>query len=70
MTIKQILKELNDNIEDVYFRFDIGFYLKSGMNGTFLIPTIEISKTGKYLEITIWILSACIHFTLSKEHYS
>lgn len=69
MTFKQILKEIINNINDIYFKVCIGFTLTSCTNGWFIIPTIELNKCGKYFEINIWILCACLYFTISKQSY-
>ena len=53
MKIKEVIKEIKNNIENTYFRIDIGFGFTSGSNGCFLIPTIELFKSSKYFEITI-----------------
>lgn len=68
MKIKEILKGINDNIADYYIRMDISFSFTSGFNGIFLIPTIELSKTNKYFSISIWILSAYLDITFSREN--
>lgn len=69
MKIKEILKGINDNIADYYLKIDISFSFTSGFNGIFIIPTIELNKTGKYFEITIWVLSAYLSINFSKESY-
>lgn len=68
MKIKEILKGINDNIADYYIRMDISFSFTSGFNGIFLIPTIELTKCNKYFSISIWILSAYIDITFSREN--
>lgn len=70
MKTKEIIKEIKDNIENTYFRMDVGFGFTSGNNGCFLIPTIEFYKSSKYFEITIWIFCSYFSITLSKEHYN
>lgn len=70
MKIKEIIKEIKNNIENTYFRINIGFGFTSVINGCFLIPTIELCKNSKYFEITIWIFCSYFSITLSKEHYN
>lgn len=70
MKIKEAIKEIKNNIENTYFRIDIGFGFTSGGNGCFLIPTIELFKSSKYFGITIWIFCSYFNITLSKEHYN
>ena len=69
MKTKEIIKEIKNNIENTYFRINIGFGFTSVINGCFLIPTIELYKNSKYFEITIWIFCSYFSITLSKEHY-
>lgn len=56
MKIKEAIKGIADNIENTYFRMDFSFMFKSGNNGCFLIPTIEIDKHRKFYNICIYIL--------------
>lgn len=70
MKIKEAIKEIKNNIENTYFRIDVGFGFISGGNGCFLIPTIELCKSSKYFEINIWIFCSYFSITLSKEHYN
>ena len=69
MTIKEIIKEINDKISDTYFQIHIGFTFQSSTNGWFLIPTIEIYKNSKHFEVNIWIMSFCLYIIMSKESY-
>lgn len=69
MKTKEAIKEIKDNIENTYFRMDVGFGFTSGNNGYFLIPTVELYKSSKCFEIFIWIFCSYFSFTLSKEHY-
>lgn len=70
MKTKKLLKKIKNNIENIYFRIDIGFGFTSVINGCFLIPTIELFKNSKHFEITIWIFCSYVSITLSKEHYN
>lgn len=70
MKIKEAIKEIKNNIENTYFRIDVGFGFTSGGNGCFLIPTIELCKSSKYFEINIWIFCSYFSITLSKEYYN
>lgn len=70
MKTKEVIKKIKNNIENTYFRIDIGFFFTSGNNGCFLIPTVELCKSNKYFEITIWIFCSCFSITLSKEYYN
>ena len=70
MKTKEAIKKIKDNIENNYFRIDIGFGFKSVINGYFLIPTIELSKNSKSFEIIIWIFCSYFSIILSKEHYN
>lgn len=69
MKLKQILQEINNNIADYYLKIAVSFSFYSGFNGIFLIPTVEIVKTNKFLTINLWILSAYFAITFSKESY-
>ena len=70
MKTKEAIKEIKNNIENTYFRIDVGLGFTSGSNGCFLIPTIELCKSSKYFGITIWIFCSYFNITLSKEHYN
>lgn len=70
MKIKDALKKIKNNIQDSYIRLDISFMFKSGSNGFFLIPTIELCKSTKYFEINIWIFYSCFILVFSKESYN
>lgn len=67
MTFKQIFKEIENNISNTYFRLDFGFI--PSIDGFYLIPTIEISKTSKFFELNVMIFNSCFTFTLSKNKY-
>lgn len=69
MKIKEAIKGITDNIENTYFRMDFSFMFKSGNNGCFLIPTIELGKSTRFFEINIWIFCSVFTFVFSKEHY-
>ena len=70
MKTKEAIKKIKDNIENNYFRIDIGFGFTSAINGFFIIPTIELFKNSESFQITIWIFCSYFSITLSKEHYN
>lgn len=69
MKIKEKLNKICNNISDTYFRIDFGFMPTTGSNGLFIIPTIEFNKTGRFIEINIWIFCSCFHMCFTKENY-
>lgn len=70
MKTKKLLKKIKNNIENIYFRIDIGFGFTSVINGFFIIPTVELFKNSKSFQITIWIFCSYFSIILSKEHYN
>lgn len=70
MKTKEILKAIGNNVADYYLKITISFAFTSGFNGIFLIPTIEIHKCGKFLTISIWILSAYLAICFSNGNYN
>ena len=70
MKTKKLLKKIKNNIENIYFRIDIGFGFTSVINGFFIIPTVELFKNSKSFTINIWIFCSYFNIILSKEHYN
>lgn len=70
MKTKKLLKKIKNNIENIYFRIDIGFGFTSVIYGCFLIPTVELFKNSESFTINIWIFCSYFSITLSKEHYN
>ena len=70
MKTKEAIKKIKNNIENIYFRIDIGFGFTSATNGFFIIPPVELFKNSKSFQITIWIFCSYFSITLSKEHYN
>lgn len=73
MKTKEAIKKIKDNIENIYFRINIGFGFTSIIYGFFIIPTVELFRNSESFQITIWIFSSYFSITLitsSKEHYN
>ena len=70
MKTKEAIKKIKNNIENIYFRIDIGFGFTSVINGFFFILTIELFKNSESFQIYIWIFCSYFSITLSKEHYN